>query len=49
MEVGDERWDDGGAVRLCVVVWVGVVWHQRKRESGTTTTCRVTVAERRSR
>jgi len=33
VEVGDERWD-GGASRLCVVVWVGNVCRQRRR-SGT--------------
>jgi len=35
MEVGDQRWDDGGSVRLWAVVWVGSL-RRRRRRSGTT-------------
>jgi len=40
MEVGDEKWDDGGAARLCVVVWVGDVQHRRGWKSGIMTAWR---------
>jgi len=34
-EIGDERWDDGGAARLCMVVWAGAVRRRRWRRSET--------------
>jgi len=35
MDVGDQRWDDGGGARLWVVVWVESLLRRRRR-SGTT-------------
>jgi len=36
MEVGDQRFDDGGGARLWVVVWVGSLHRWRRRRSETT-------------